>query len=356
MKISSKLIVIFIILFITGVTAGVAFLIKPAIGPGPTTKEPQEFKNVILIGWDGARRDVLHRLLKEERLPNLSQLIKKGAIVDIDILDAATETKPGWAEILTGYKSKSLGIQTNLDYKPIPKGYTIFERLGDHFGKENIVTVFLGGKLNNIGARGPHKICVNCLSRYPGTFEKTEWWDQATNAPTYSGEQRVFEEREGEPFYNLQGSIDLFLNGIGGAQNVGGKAQSVLQQYKDRRFFMFFHFEEPDEPGHKFGEGSREYDEGIITNDHWLGVITAQLRGFGLYEKTLVYVVSDHGFDKGERSHRNAPEIFLATNDPKVKRAGTRIDITPTILDRYGINLGRISPRLHGKSLLDKSK
>ena len=311
----------------------------------------KDFKNVILIGWDGVQREHLYELINQEKLPNLERLYNEGAIVNITITTGETETKPGWAEILTGYNSEILGIYSNEDYKPIPKGYTIFERLENHFGKDNIAAIFMGGKSNNLGARGPHKICINCIHRYKDSKMKTKWWEENTSAPTITpGEERIFEEREGEPYYYTKDILELYLTGLGNSSNVGAEAIRTLEKYKDKRFFAFFHFEEPDELGHIYGENSKEYSQGIITDDLWLGKIVEKLKELGIYDETLIYVTSDHGFDEDQDRHSNAPYVFLATNDPKIKTNGDRKDITPTILSKYGFGLEKIEPKLDGKS------
>ena len=106
-----------------------------------------------------------------------------------------------------------------------------------------------------------------------------------------------------------------------------------------------------DAAGHRFGENSKEYNDALISNDLWTGRIIAKLKELGLYDKTLVYVTADHGFNEGQKGHSYAPYIFLATNDPLVKRAGMRQDIAPTILDRFGIDLGKLEPPLDGEPL-----
>lgn len=323
-------------------------------GHGNGLQEKEDFKNIVLIGWDGAQRAHLKDLLNNKKLPNLESLINEGAIVDITVTTGATVTKPGWAEILTGYSPGKMGIYSNTKYRPIPEGYTIFERLEKYFGENNIATVFIGGKINNIGARGPHVICINCLRRDSLTRKKTGWWEEDTQALTrVPGEERKFVKREGEPYYYTKNNIDMYKTALGSASNVGPEVLSALEKLQDQRFFAFFHFEEPDEVGHIYGENSEEYTEGIITDDYWLGKIVDKLIELEIYDKTLIYVVSDHGFDEGEIEHREAPFVFLATNDSSVLRDGDRKDITPTLLDRYGFDLLSVNPPLDGVSLLD---
>ena len=309
-------------------------------------------QNMLLVGWDGAERSAVYALLKNGSLPNLQKLIDEGSVVGTTITKGKTETKPGWAEILTGYDAEVLGIINNEEYKPIPAGYTIFERLEEKYGADNIVTVFITGKINNTGARGPHRVCVNCITRDALTFEKTGWWDDTIEATLEEGAtERRFEDRDGEPYYLTKNALDFYESGLGEAQNVGALALELLRKYKDRRFFMFIHFEEPDEVGHVYGGGSEEYTQGILDDDFWLGEMVAELKKNGLYDRTTIYLTTDHGFNPKGKDHRNQPETFFATNDSREIRPGSRLDITPTILERTGFDLKEISSALDGKSL-----
>jgi arylsulfatase A-like enzyme len=145
--------------------------------------------------------------------------------------------------------------------------------------------------------------------------------------------------------------MDFFMNGLGEDKKVGSKTLELLEQYKSRPFFFFVHFAEVDHQGHKFGENSKEYNDALISADAWTGKVMQKLAELNLYDKTLIYVTADHGFDEGLNSHHDAPYVFLATNDPKVIRRGTRADITPAILDRFGLDLDKIAPPLDGHSL-----
>lgn len=322
-------------------------------------RNTSKFKNFILIGWDGVNKKHLYELLDNGELPNLKTLLNEGVFVDTIITTGATETKPGWTEILTGYSPKITGVHSNFDYKPIPRGYTIFERLEAYFGKENIVTVFISGKDNNTGTRGPHKICLNCLTRDSLTrrkivniVENSSQSELGFLVPKTSGEEMIFEQREGEPYYYTKDNIDLYLSNLGLSSNIGPKAIESLEKYKGERFFLFVHFEEPDEQGHRYGEDSIEYSNGMISNDHWLGIIVSKLKKLGIYDETLIYLTTDHGFAEGGFEHPDEPNTFLATNDKAIiKGGGDRKDIAPTILSRYGFNLDEILPPLDGVSL-----
>ncbi|MFQ6088205.1 MAG: alkaline phosphatase family protein [Candidatus Methanofastidiosia archaeon] len=112
----------------------------------------------------------------------------------------------------------------------------IFERLEKHLGKENIKTIMLTGKTHNLGGEG------------------------------------------GEPFYLSKNHIDVFDLNSANADVVGKKALSYLEEYKNERYFAFFHFSDPNHKGHRFGENSKEYEEGIKMCDLWLGKIISKLK------------------------------------------------------------------------------
>ena len=80
----------------------------------------------------------------------------------------------------------------------------------------------------------------------------------------------------------------------------------------------------------------------------------AELKKQGAYDKTIIYVTSDHGFNPRGKDHRNQPLVFFATNDDgKLRNMGDRLDVTPTILYRLGFDLNAILPKLDGKNLYE---
>lgn len=266
-------------------------------------------RNVILVGWDGVQRNHLKEAQGRGELPHLDRLSAEGALVAIDIL-RTTDTKSGWAQILTGLEPETTGIFSNKDVLPIPPGLTIFERLETFFGADNIVTVALIGK----------------------------------------GEADLGDD-PGSSYSNAAPVMDAFVNGLGWNDAVGAAALRYLEIYRDRPFFMFVHFADADRMGHLFGENSNQYNDALVSCDAWLGNLVRTLRNLDLYRDTLIYITADHGFDEGQRAHADAPHVFLATNDPRVTRRGGREDIAPTILDRFGVDLGALAPPLFGHPL-----
>lgn len=135
------------------------------------------------------------------------------------------------------------------------------------------------------------------------------------------------------------------------SHGTGSKEAIFASSWKPGDCLTFFHLSDPDHAGHKYGENSREYSGAIVAADEWLGRIAAKLKELGVYERTRIYVTSDHGFDEGKTSHSMAPYVFLATNDPAIKGRGDQRDIVPTILSRMGLDISKITPPLPGRLL-----
>jgi predicted AlkP superfamily pyrophosphatase or phosphodiesterase len=314
--------------------------------------------NVILIGWDGAGRDNIKAYMDAGKLPNLKQIASEGSIVAIDIL-RKTDTKAGWTQILTGYEPEVTGVFSNDRYRPIPKGYTVFERLEQFFGPDKFVTVAVVGKRKHVDADGPSrkKLSKEELKKIEDSKKALESKKEIVEDPPpevpieYEGGV-AYRKEPGKPYFHTKKSLDVWINGLMKDKAVGEKALACLEQYKDRPFFFFVHFAQVDHVGHKFGEDSPQQRAAYVSADTWTGKIVDKLKELKIYDRTLIYVTADHGFDKGQKLHKDAPYVFLATNDKLVMRRGRREDIAPTILERFGLDLGKIDPPLDGHSLI----
>ena len=334
----SAIVVLLVTIFAAGAAAGETGTAAPP-------------RNVVLVGWDGAQRNHVREALERGELPALRQLSTEGALVAIDI-HRTTDTKAGWTQILTGYYPQKTGVFSNSRYQPIPEGYSVFERLETFFGPDKIDTVAVIGKKAHVDAEPPTKVPFDMWQKKRTRELKADkvMPNQADieNGKIVEENGQKFVLLGGKPWANATNHMDLFVNGLEQTARVGQRAIKELEARKDRRFFFFVHFAEPDHAGHKNGENSQAYTDVVRVDDEWTGKIVAKLKELGLYDKTLVYVTADHGFDEGGRGHRYAPYVFLATNDKNVTRNGNRADIAPTVLKRFGLDLAKIDPPLDG--------
>ena len=303
-------------------------------------------RNVLLIGWDGAQRAHVNECLARGELPVLQQMASEGRMVNIDVR-GTTDTKAGWSQILTGYNPEVTGVFGNRRYGPIPRGLSVFERLESAFGSDSIVTAAVIGKKGHVDADGPKRVALDGLKpvRRKALIRKS-------GGVVITEGEREYLQIPAKPYFYTKEGIDLFINGLIQNDTVAIHAMALLERYKDSRVFFFVHFAEIDHNGHRDGENAPSYSEALRSCDRWTGEILKKLKSLGLYEQTLVYVTADHGFDEGSTRHQNAPEVFLVTNDPLVAADGTRADITPTILDRFGVSTATLRPPLDGVSLI----
>ncbi|MBM3476217.1 MAG: alkaline phosphatase family protein [Armatimonadetes bacterium] len=310
--------------------------------------------SVVFIGWDGSQRAHVQEMLQRNELPTLAALSAEGTLVEVDVNNGATDTKAGWTQILTGYKPEVTGVYDNSHFQPVPQGYSVFERLEQHFGPENIATLAVVGKKNHIGKAAPQRIPLADLEQRIARAEERQNRKQVNRLKRLAA-QAVEENGEkvvpvpGEPWYLAQNAVDLFENGLGANEKVGARALEELEKHKGDRLFFFIHFQEPDHAGHQHGENSQEYTDALKDDDAWTARIIEKLKALGRYETTLVYVVVDHGFDEGKTGHSYAPYVFVGTNDTTfVRRQGDRADIAAHVLKRFGVDLAAINPPLDG--------
>lgn len=273
----------------------------------------EEQKNVILFSWDGYQRNHFLEDLSNGHLPNLEKLMDQGVYLNLSVIDHKTQTKPGHAQMLTGYRGDVHGVFANaVNFTSVPEGITVLEQVEEHYGYDNIVTCLIAGKYNNI-----------------------------------------------YPVFKNVGNVDLVsMEQVDPAVN-GPKMVDFIESNAGNRFFAFFHFSEPDEKGHEFGENSPQYSEGGHECDHWLGKIIEKLSENEILNNTLIYVTTDHGFTEDMNQHKHDPDIWLVSNDARLRvnefhNDLDMIDIAPTLYSSLGVNYTSYDPPLKGYPLQEK--
>ncbi len=147
---------------------------------------------------------------------------------------------------------------------------------------------------------------------------------------------------------------------LGRLQRSGATTLEVAKPWLDRRkeapFFLLFHIYEPHGP-HEAPEPFRSryadpYDAEVAASDDVVGKLLDHLRARGLYDRSMIILLSDHGEglgDHGEDEHgvflyREALQVPLIVKLPDSHRKGERVaapvgltDIAPTIAFAAGI-------------------
>jgi hypothetical protein len=274
--------------------------------------------NILMVGWDGVQWDHLNEAYDKklrhspDGLPNL-KVLSSGRLFRNIVTNGDPSTKPGWVQLMTGYTAERTGVLSKFEFRPIDKGLTVFEKAQFTFGRDNVNTFLLSGKRGMVG---------NDCSK-------------------------------GEPWCRVAPELDRFENYLGLDSIVGRHGLRALEDFGRDPFVGLIHFYNPDHAGHDHGENSRQYTKALVRLDQWLGRYIDKLKELDVFDNTVIYVISDHGFNEGGHGHHFGTKTFMATNDTSVIRAGDRMDIAPTVLTKLGISLGRVgnAPPVDGYSL-----
>jgi predicted AlkP superfamily pyrophosphatase or phosphodiesterase len=266
---------------------------------------------MVLISWDGAQMAHTLEMVERGELPNLRALRDGGGLVETTITTHGTETTASHAEMLTGYPPEVTGVYSLAQCQPIPRELTVLYRLKQHFGRQNITTVWVSSNSERISSE-PGK-------PWHQARQDADVWNDAWHRPNWQ---------------------------------TGRLCLDYLRAHArpNEAFFCFFHFREPDHSGHQHGENSPEYDAALIDTDKWLGRIRETLDELGVGASTAVLVATDHGFGEDQDHHKNAPDAWLATDWAPVE-PGNQRDLAPTVLAAFGVELDQLTPPLPGQPL-----
>lgn len=107
----------------------------------------------------------------------------------------------------------------------------------------------------------------------------------------------------------------------------------------ERPDLFYVHYDSPDHEGHGSGFGSSEYKAKVELLDGYLGRIIAALKEAGMYDDTVIVVISDHGgtgtgHGKASLEELEAPIFITGPGIPKgyeIPAPMLQYDVTPTL-------------------------
>jgi arylsulfatase A-like enzyme/tetratricopeptide (TPR) repeat protein len=144
---------------------------------------------------------------------------------------------------------------------------------------------------------------------------------------------------------------DASSAGLQSLQRPGGetldKIRPWLRSVAGRSFFLLFHIFEPhtpyDPPAEFAARYDSDYDGEVAAADSIIGNLLDELRNLGVYEKTLVVFLSDHGEGLGEHGesehgvflYRSTLQVPMILKLPKSERAGETVSRPVQLIDVY---------------------
>ncbi|MEO8276088.1 MAG: sulfatase-like hydrolase/transferase [Thermoanaerobaculia bacterium] len=314
-------------------------LLLSACGGAPQDKPAAAMSPpVILISIDTLRSDRLpqynHRTGPADLVtPAIERLAHDGLLFEHAFAEVPL-TLPSHTSILTGDLPPVHGVRDNIG-----------------FAVDSQRTPLLQQRLRDRGYATGAAVSAEVLAKRTGIAAGFDLFDEPSPAANGGAAARTAERAGAEA---VRGAIG-FLAGAG-----------------SRPFFLFLHLYEPHapyRPPEPFRSRYRDpYDGEIATADALVADLLAELDRRGLYNRSLIVLLSDHGEglgDHGEDEHglllyREALQVPLIVKLPGAVRAGERvqrdvglIDVVPTVLEVLGLPAEKALP---GISLLAKGE
>jgi choline-sulfatase len=286
---------------------------------------------IILISIDTLRADHLPAYgYKSLETPAIERLRKDGILFE-DVWSQCPLTLPSHVSIFTGLLPPVHGVRNNIGYKLDPKAHATLARL-----------------LKEQGYATGASVSAWVLRSNTGLGDSFDFYDDAIEPPAAS--KAASQAQRPAP--------DTVSRAIAWAEKV-----------RDRPFFLFVHLYEPHAP-YEPPEPYRSrfalpYDGEIAAADAAVGMLLRKLDDWGIYERSFVILLSDHGeglMDHGEQEHgillyREALQVPLIFKLPRSARKGERVkwlaaltDVLPTVVALAG---GSAPKGIAGRNLLD---
>jgi len=309
--------------------------------------------NIILIGIDSLNPEhTKYFNYQYDTTPNLDRFLKKN-IVFMNSYTPLARTCPSWYSILTGQYPKTSGVRYNLMNRKFinQKTITISNFLHDQKGyftayftdETRFCNILKKDGFQYVG----HPI-IGVKDFIMGSFHDFSLTNVFFNNPLgYKLFSFLDINRAVYPLYKPQ----YFTQ----------KLKSFLTTLQTKKkFFLTIHFYAPHWPystpapyPYLFNNESnnlfREYDGALRVADTQLGKLLKALKKKGLYDNSIIVLLSDHGetlSGHGTNLRDSAQNrILLAlkpTNENKhreIQELTRTIDITPTVLDLLGEDL-----------------
>ena len=316
-------------LVVSPAIAPVAFALLLVVGIGSCVGSSPSWRGapLVVISIDTLRADRLPAYGYDEiATPSIDKLARDGVLFE-SAFSHVPLTLPSHLSIFTGLLPHRHGVRANVGYTFEPEAQP-----------------FLPDLMQQAGYRTGAAISAYPLSRSAGFGAGFDFFDDAEDFST------IQQMRPGGA------TLDKLLPWL------------RQQAETPEPFFLFYHLFEPhlpyDPPTAFTSPGRSPYDAEVAASDHLVGGLLNELTRLGLYDQSIVVLLSDHGEglgDHGEIEHGmllyrevlQVPLIVKLPNNVSASRRVTRTvgltDVFPTLLELLGL---QAPEGLDGRSLV----
>ena len=336
-----------------------------APSPPPGSAPPNRIRHVILLTVDTLRRDALSCYGGGTPTPNIDRLAQDGILFE-NAYAPAPWTQPSFVTMLSGL-SPWVHKATRLE-RPVPTG---LPSLAAFLKKEGYLTVSVGSN--------PVLMLPGPQPALSSGFDDYDFYPKH-HRPVTQGHRIA------------RRLLPTAFGDIASTDHLTRRAQHWVDRYRDRDFFLWFHYYDPhipyDPPPAFFPQGRPDHTIGTLFDDKrmeeikkgafrpspkamdWIralyrgevryvddriGRFIATLKGLDLYEDALIVVTSDHGeehyehrgIDHGHSLYEELLRVPLIVKLPgsmvkaEIEQTVSLESVLPTILDLCGIEFDR---------------
>lgn len=269
--------------------------------------------HVLLIGTDGTNLSKILEYTYDQPNSGFRAVMDNGITGATSLVGHTTISGPSWSTILTGAWDNKTGVINNL-FNPAPYDAwpTVFNLIEYNKPSVNTAVVANWRYINDIADAGGYPADVNTYIPY----DAEDGWEAADDA--------------------VADATIALINDTGG----------------DESTFIFSYQVGVDEEGHLHGGDSPQYRDAVINTSENIKAILNAVADWELAnpgEQWTVIVTTDHGHQQsvglghGFQSPNETSSFVMFdiegddTDDGKQNLAYTTADITPTIVDLFGI-------------------
>ena len=284
---------------------------------------PARRPNVVLVSIDTLRADRLPVYgYRKTDTPAIDALAREGVVFE-SCYTHVPLTLPAHTSLFTGLLPPVHGVRNNAGFR-LQEG-----------------TRTLALELREAGYSTGAAVSAFVLHSKTGISRGFDWYDDDLHAAS-PGESELEIQRDGSE------TVDRALVWL---------SRETGDRKRKGPFFLFVHLFEPHTPytpPQRFLVGGRApYDGEVMYADELVGKLFAGLRRMGLYDESLIVLLSDHGEalgEHGEEDHgvflyRGVMRVPLVVRLPRALGGGRRVpepvqlvDVSPTILERTGLS------------------
>jgi len=209
--------------------------------------QSKKIKHVVLIGCDGFGAYAL----QEAKMPNLKALMSSGSWTDKARCVLPSSSAVNWASLLMGAG-------------PTEHGYTEWDSKVPEIPSATKTTYGI----------------------FPTIFSVIR--DQKKDAKTavvysWGGIGYLFEKK----------AVNTVVDGKDKDDFCADTTAAIIK--KEKPYFTFVHFDEPDHTGHAIGHRTPEYYKQLESVDQRIGKVVQAVKDAGIADETIILVTADHG-------------------------------------------------------------